>query len=123
MIIHISDTESCVTLYRSKFFNHLNEIGYSRFSFVNQEETVTLLIRHVYPTKLKAEMHNILHNKKALKKEVWKFIVKITSEAVHYQAFSLHKQNYIDTTDENRQKTLKPPTLYMQATPRKENPP
>lgn len=107
--MHISDPMALpdTVLLQILFFNCLNGAGYSRFTSGSLEQTITLLMSHLYPTNLKAEIHKRPNMNKPLRKDIRKFIAKLTPESVQCQAYSVRKQHYIDITDEEKTKMIK----------------
>lgn len=77
MLMYISDADARVTKFCSDFFNRLNA--------KNPEQTVKLMMQYVYRAKLKENMQKCIELNKPIRKDVKKFIARLSVEAASCQ--------------------------------------
>lgn len=75
--MNIARAEFLITSYSSEFFNRLDTVGFSDFKTGSQNQTKNLLMKRVYPKRLKEEMYRYLILNESLKSLVRKFVKKL----------------------------------------------
>ncbi len=102
--MNIVDPDARITHYCSECFERLEGIGCGQFREDNPEKTIKLLLQRVRPHRLGTEMKKILEFDESIRKNVRKFISKLSTEAINCQSYlGLHNDSIsFELTDQPR---------------------
>eukprot|EP00171_Calliarthron_tuberculosum_P019612 IDg19612t1 len=91
MPMKIAGSDSRITTYCSKFFEHLESIGCGDFRDQNSKKTVRLLMSRIQPPALKRELRRRVEFDQSLEKNVKSFIRVFIQEAPNCEVYGHDK--------------------------------
>lgn len=88
---HINDCDAGITKFCSEDFNRLTAVGDGNSKTENLKQTVKQMMQTAYQIKLKEEMPKCIDLNKPMRKDIRKYIARLSVETANYQAYAIQR--------------------------------